>query len=479
MFALNSINSDIQITNVMTNTFIHSRQHIAQLKSIEQKIDQHQLQDAALLLNQLSSSASRDPRLYLLGSRLAQASNNLIGMIQAARQAHHLAPQWPVATIYLAGVVAESKDFEESLPLAQLAVHQATSQGTIDLELLNKAAYIAQRLGNHTLTLQWLRMAEQLSPNDVAIQYKIGLTQINLGDFEAAIDVLSAQIALAPDNVVLLSARLQAYLYAKQNELAAVDSDALLALEPNNQTFQFFQAVARGLTPDAQPPAMITGLFNGSAAGFDHHQVVQMHYKLPRDVALMIKGWHPDQKADVLDLGCGTGLLGACLGPQEGVVVGVDLSEDMIKQAMRHQVYDRFHHVNILDALQSTPENLYHVIAALDVFVYIGKLDAAIANAHRILLPGGHFVFSCEGNTSGAADYTLQASYRYAHQPNYVRQQLLQAGFVNIDLEDRILRYEAGVPIQGFLVTAQKQGLSAEKTAQKSPKSAKKVRPAQ
>ena len=42
-------------------------------------------------------------------------------------------------------------------------------------------------------------------------------------------------------------------------------------------------------------------------------------------------------------------------------------------------VYDRFHTVNLHDALRDTPEGLYQVITALDVFIYAATLTAAIS----------------------------------------------------------------------------------------------------
>jgi predicted TPR repeat methyltransferase len=177
----------------------------------------------------------------------------------------------------------------------------------------------------------------------------------------------------------------------------------------------------------------------------------------------MIKQWHPDRKGDVLDLGCGTGLLGVSLGPIEGVLVGVDLSAGMLEQAGRHRVYDSFHHVNLLDALLATPASLYHVIAALDVFVYVGCLDAAIPNALRVLLPGGRFVFSCE--TGGTGDYALQSSYRYTHQRDYVQRLLGAAGFEDVSMKNLILRHEANQPVEGFLVVARKPVTKADKSS--------------
>ena len=180
-----------------------------------------------------------------------------------------------------------------------------------------------------------------------------------------------------------------------------------------------------------------------------------LKYELPREVAHKYD-WHPDRKCDILDLGCGTGLLGACLGSMEGVLVGVDLSAKMIEQASQHRVYDRFHHVNLLDALHATPGDLYRIIAALDVLNYVGNLDTVLADAYRILLPGGRLVFSCEVGVASEVDYVLQDTYHYAHGYGYVNRLLHKAGFGSVEISDLVLRHEATQPVQGFLVIASK-----------------------
>lgn len=118
-------------------------------------------------------------------------------------------------------------------------------------------------------------------------------------------------------------------------------------------------------------------LFDNMAESFDQHLVTELGYRLPRVVADKIL-WRDslERTLNVLDLGCGTGLLGACLGFYfDGFLIGVELSSKMIEQAARHDVYDRFHTVNLLDALRETPASIYEVITAMDVFVYVGDIS--------------------------------------------------------------------------------------------------------
>lgn len=459
----------------MNSPLSNTSQYLAQLKSIEQQIYQNQLQDAALHLNLLVKTDSHDPRLFLLGSRLAQAARNPEGMLVAARKAHELAPEWPVASIHLAGVLASRDEAEEAMTMAEQAIEQGARQAkpsSSAAELLTKAAAVAERLGRHPQALQWLRQAERISPDNLSIRYQIGLTLSASGEPASAIAIFSDLLLQQPTNPALLSARMQASLSAKQSTQAIADAEALLTLEPANQEYQFYLELARGLTPRTLPLALISGLFDNGAGRLGDAIDAQTQQKLSRDVAQMISQWHPDRKGDVLDLGCGTGLLGASLGPIEGVLVGVDLSGDMIERAKRHHVYDRFHQVNLLDALPATPSDLYHVIAALDVFGYLGTLEAVIPNAGRILLPGGRLVFSFESAGEGVADYALQSGLRYTYQPSYLQRLLQAAGFEEIALEERLLRHDAEQPVQGFLVSARKALAKLKKSAARPKKSA-------
>lgn len=440
----------------MKNRFLHTPEYIGQLKQIEALIAGGQHQTAVAALNQLAKTAPNDPRLFLLGARLAESSGNAVGVLQAAQKAHQLAPQWPVAAVYLAEVLVSRNEMKEALGLADSAVQMAVHQDTLDAEILKKAASVAQAAGDHPRALEWLRQALPLASEDPSIRYRMGLALGFGGEYSAAVDVFNEMLSETPGNPTLLRARLLAAAGAGQTALAIQDAQALLLLDPNDSETQFRLDVAQGKTPKAQPAAMVAREFDGRAATFDRQLVSQMQYRVPRDVAHMVNQWYPDKVVDILDLGCGTGLLGLYLGPVKGVIVGVDLSQAMITQAIRHGVYARFHQVNVLDALQNTPKNEYHLITALDVLNSIGELDSVIPDAHRILMPGGRFVFSCETGTDQDADFAIQPNYHYSHQRSYVQRLLKKAKFVNIELQDVTLRQEGGNPVPGFLVLAQK-----------------------
>ena len=96
------------------------------------------------------------------------------------------------------------------------------------------------------------------------------------------------------------------------------------------------------------------------------------------------------------------------------------------------------------------------MIAALDVFTYAGELGRAVADAHRILKPGGRLVLSCEAAPDDGADMVLQASMRYAHRASAVEAHCRAAGYAAVHVEPLQLSEEDGKPLTGFLVIATK-----------------------
>ena len=440
----------------MSSTTLREQEHVKQLQYIERVIGENRLTDAARMLNTLAKTAPQDPRIFLLGSLMAEAANNLDGMLTAAKKAVDLAPGWPVASIRLAGVYSAKGQANLAVQTAEQAIFEATQDNSLATEYLTRAAAIAVKCQHYPQAALWAEQASAMAPENAQLKHLMAEAQAYNGQYEEAIALYTELLLQEPDNTDFLHDRLLAYINTAQTPLAQQDAERLVALAPDNETFTYYASMLKGETPATQPASVVTRLFDTSAAQFDQHLIGNLQYTLPQDVAQWILDWYPDKKVDVLDLGCGTGLLGASLGPLKGVIVGVDLSTKMIEKAAQRGVYAQFNQVNVLDALQATPESHYDVITALDVLIYVGDLSMVIPNAHRILTPGGRFVFSCEAAPKKVKTFALQATQRFVHQQDHVNKLLKTAGFGQIQMETRALRLEAGEPVQGFVVTAQK-----------------------
>jgi predicted TPR repeat methyltransferase len=424
------------------------------LHAVEKLIAQQQFEQAATQLNGIAKAAPNDARVHLMGGRLAEASGNTKGAIESARRAVAMAPGWSVATMELALALARANQFAEALPTAEKAIQLDPD----NLSVLGRAIDVAHRAQHFDVALLWLRRAAAMAPQNMDVKRMIARDlrlKKNLPEALAAYDQLLQ--ASADDHVARLG-HLQTALDMGKPELAREDAKVLLAAFPDNAEIRYWEDVANGRTPSRQPAEMVQAMYEGFAGVYDMHVLKTLKYQLPWQVAERIKQWHPDLALNVLDLGCGTGLLGVALGRINGALIGVDLSKPMTDQAMRHGVYDRFHHVDVHDALDATPESLYDVIAALDVFIYAGELTKAIPDALRILKPGGRLVLSFERADDTGPDLVLLPSQRYAHKAAAVEALCRSAGFASVELEPITIREEEGQPVAGMLLVARKAG---------------------
>jgi predicted TPR repeat methyltransferase len=161
----------------------------------------------------------------------------------------------------------------------------------------------------------------------------------------------------------------------------------------------------------------------------------------------------------VIDLGCGTGLLGESLRPTAGRLVGVDLSPRMVEKAREWDLYDELIVGDVAEALAARPA-AFDLVAAADVFVYLGDLEPVFRATAGALRPGGLFAFSVEfldeEGAPGASGYRIGPSRRYAHSPGYVRRVAGENRFVELSLARAGLRLEKGQQVQGLVVVLRK-----------------------
>ena len=424
-----------------------------ELLRIRNLIGQSQLREAALALNQAQRAAPQDARVPMMGMRLASAANNLEGATQAARRGVALAPDWPVAQIELALALTRQDKLDEAVAHARKAVELAPH----DTMVLQRALAVVDRGGSTDEAVQWALTGQALEPDDLRYPLFLGNHHVRHNDYEQARSQFERVLRVEPSNAMALRGALTCAQDLDDKSAALELTERLLAVEPNDENVQYVHAVVRGQTPNTQPRELVSSLFDQYAHTFDLHLVRGLGYKVPERAAQILTALYPDRTFNLLDLGCGTGLLGVYLGPINGFIIGVDLSQKMIEQAARHKVYAHFYNANVLDALRDTPAEHYEAITCLDVLIYVGDLAQVIPNALRILKPGGHFVFSCETAAEDEPDMVLRKSQRYAHKASYVERLCREAGFDDVRIEHlEALRMENNEPLPGFIVIAHK-----------------------
>jgi SAM-dependent methyltransferase len=100
----------------------------------------------------------------------------------------------------------------------------------------------------------------------------------------------------------------------------------------------------------------------------------------------------------VLDLGCGEGYCSRMLSQRGAHVVGLDLSERMIALAREAESAEPLGiRYDVADATTADlGEASVDLVVAVFLFNYLGveQMRKTMANVHRMLKPGGHFVFA-------------------------------------------------------------------------------------
>lgn len=192
--------------------------------------------------------------------------------------------------------------------------------------------------------------------------------------------------------------------------------------------------------------------FSAAAASYDRAATLQQRTRETLLADLFARVENPQR---LLDLGCGTGLVGQALPDQGFELVGVDLAAGMLDRARQRQRYQRLEQADLVGMMAGEPEGSYDIVTSADVFIYVGKIDDGVRQVRRVLKPGGLFLFSVESFAPGPEwpeqDYRLETSGRYAHAAAYLDRLAAHHGFERISRSEVDIRVEQGKPIQGWL----------------------------
>jgi predicted TPR repeat methyltransferase len=323
--------------------------------------------------------------------------------------------------------------------------------------MLNLGAAL-QANGEHREAEIVYRRVLQLDPQNAEAITNLGVVLGVLGQPEAEKDCYRRAIAVNPGYALAHSNLGSRLLSTGHREEAIACYRRALALAPADDTPRHMLAALTGQPVEHAPAQYVTTLFDDYAARFDTHLTQGLQYDIPRQMAALISkhGAGLGGQWDVLDLGCGTGLVGAAIAPYARSLVGVDLSEGMLAQARSKQIYTRLERAELVPMMRGEPAASYDVITSADVFIYVGKIDDVFAETGRLLRPGG--VFSCSIEDldatpapAGQTDFALMPTGRFAHSRAYLERLASTYGLGELEMRQTVIRIEGGSPLSGYL----------------------------
>jgi predicted TPR repeat methyltransferase len=304
------------------------------------------------------------------------------------------------------------------------------------------------------------RRAIALDPQHLNAHNNLGRVLYGQRRMQEAVACFCKVITLDPKHAQALRLLTMAHAVLGELDQAVAVCERWIAEDPASPVARHTLAACSGRdVPARAADAYVETVFDNFAATFDT-RLAQLQYRAPALVAAMLaeSGVEPARQLAVLDAGCGTGLCGPLLTGYAARLVGVDLSARMLDQARQRGVYDELVKRELTAYLRSRAD-AFDVVVSADTLVYFGALDAVIAAAARALRPRGSLVFTVEefvGAPPGSA-HCLRPHGRYAHALAYVEGMLAGAGLHPV-IKRAELRLEAGAPVDGLVVRAEKRG---------------------
>ena len=334
----------------------------------------------------------------------------------------------------LAAVLKQSGKLNESLVVSQKSVEL----GPLDAEAHNNLAVILQGLGRLEEAEASYRKAITLKPDYAEAHSNLGITLKELGKLKEAETSHRQAIALKPDYVEAhnnLGGTLQEL--GRLGEALASYRQAI-ALKPDYAEAKHLLSALIGKTTNSAPRKYVETLFNNYAMNFEHSLVNKLEYKIPNLITEMIVAKNPNiQLGSVLDLGCGTGLIGDEIKKYCSNLEGIDLSKSMLEKASAKNIYDKLEHKDIVEYL-STEDLDFNYFISSDVLVYVGELSEIFRLIKSRNKSKGKFIFSTEHTDRDG--FFLEQTGRYSHSKKYIESLCNKFGYKLSHFETTNLR---------------------------------------
>jgi predicted TPR repeat methyltransferase len=292
----------------------------------------------------------------------------------------------------------------------------------------------------------------ELSADDLA---KLAARLWDHGKIQPAFLCQHRASELTPDDPKKLYDLAELAFNLGRREDARTAYEKYMLLKPEDAEIKHLLGVLRDEpAPPRMPDVCVVQIYHGFSSSFESRLLDDLNYCGPQRLRQAIESVMGDrQNLATLDIGCGTGLAGVQLKPRAGLLVGVDLSPEMIALARARNLYDRLEVAEITDCLGGCQER-FDLIVACDCLIYFGDLRQVTEPAARLLTPDGVFAFTLE--RGARYPYHLADSGRYTHHPDHVREAAAAAGLTVARMDTDFLRKEYGEDVTGLYVVLQK-----------------------
>ena len=151
-------------------------------------------------------------------------------------------------------------------------------------------------------------------------------------------------------------------------------------------------------------------LYRDWAVSYDQHLEQGLHYIAPASIAQILGNELGDPTASILDIGCGTGLVGAHLvGRGYSVIDGLDFSAEMLDEARNKRIYQKLILAD-LNSVLDIPDQTYEAGISCGTFTHGHVKADALDEILRVLKPGAPFVCTIHRGVWQSAGFDIKFS---------------------------------------------------------------------
>ncbi len=322
--------------------------------------------------------------------------------------------------------------------------------------------------GDPSTALRVLTEGTAMAPANLALRNAAILLCMRRRDFKQAVALAEQARIAGTADACTFGMKGHALASLGHHEEASFSYQEALKLGPDDPYVRHLVMAAGGMPGTGRAaPEYVRAVFDGHADRFEG-QLISLGYSTPIRIRTVVQS-HPKIAAGlpvgpVLDLGCGTGLVGLAICDLPiGPLTGIDLSRRMLDHARAKNIYAELREADLMTELSADTAFRWSLVIAADVLCYFGGLEDVLAAVHARLAPGGWFLFSTEvllsdhdGTVPGNGCWALHRLGRYAHAPAYVHEAACAAGFRVIRTDHHAIRREADIDVPGVLIAVER-----------------------
>ena len=382
---------------------------------------------------------------YFCMGNAQKEKGDLEEAIESFKQAIKISPDYSGAYNNMGNALRQNGDLEGAIE----SFKQALKMQPHDYVAYNNMGIVLDAMGNSDAAMDNYTRAIKIKPKYADAHHNMGGVLSGMGRTEAAIEAYKNALSIRPDYADTYHAIGGVFVKIGDTEAAIEAYKQALNIEPDHVSSQHLLAALTGQKSVSAPNKYIESLFDNYSSKFEESLIQDLGYRMPKAIAELIwKLKSGAQFSSMLDLGCGTGLVGVELRDICQNIEGIDLSRLMLRQASQKNAYDKLNHTGIVEYLSKATLDFDLFIAA-DVFVYVGDLAEVFRLIKLHNKCKGWLVFSTEHTEKDG--FSLEASGRYSHSKSYIESLCAEFKY-NLQHFSKVkLRKEGGELLSGGL----------------------------